>query len=223
MNTIIFSDDSPMRLYALLESIKLFCPTIKKPKILYKYSSIDYYIGYIKTFADFPDIETIQIKNFKEDLIHTENLEEEYTLFLSDHSIFIRPFEKFVIDREMVCFSLTLGKNIKDTPQDLRYLYKKSLEFTGEIYNSSIIYSILRSLKYDSELSFDQTFKSCKLKQAYIGMHKQSSLINLFTNPPNKEGLNKLFLEGKKIDIASYFDLNNDLQNIITEYPFKWR
>jgi hypothetical protein len=115
---VIFSKDRPMQLDALLCSFALHGRDAHevKLKVLYKTSDAFQESLYEELARDYPHVEFVPERNFKEDLIGLLQ-DSPYVLFLVDDTIFVRSFCLTEILSHLhetegsLGFSLRLGKN----------------------------------------------------------------------------------------------------------------
>ena len=118
MGIVAFSKDRPMQLDCTLRTLHLHCKDISQVpiRVIYTTSSYFYERGYQKLKEEFPSVDLVKEKAFKNDLLSFVS-SWEHILFLVDDNIFVRDFRlgdvvKALADNpSAIGFSLRLGRN----------------------------------------------------------------------------------------------------------------
>jgi len=213
MNIIIFSKNRACQLELLLRSIKKYFKEFDsfKIKILYKYTSNDFDIGYKKLKDIHKDENIIWIEDigFQNTLISIFDKTQKYTVFFVDDIIFKEPFsvedERFQYFKkhgDILAFSLRLhprltycyAARVPMTPPDFKdnnvflwrgqtgdYGYPMSLD--GHIFKSIDMYFYVLNLKYDGPNSFEAQMAAQPLFYPKLICYDKSIIVN---NPVNK-------------------------------------
>lgn len=119
INAIIFSNNNPIKLNLLLNSIRKNAKDVFELKVLYNFNELEFEEGYKKIIETNKEIKWIkQDFNFKENIISLmESTKNEYTCFFTDNDIIYKKVtEKDLIlnlkeDKNSFCFSMRLGLN----------------------------------------------------------------------------------------------------------------
>lgn len=120
INAIVFSKDRPSQLHLLIESINKNAPFMFNLNVLYTYSNQEFEKGYevLKDICKTKlwNVNFIKESNFKEDLIDLVKSDYKYTTFFTDDDVLFgeidyETIEKSLLNEDIFCFSLRLGKN----------------------------------------------------------------------------------------------------------------
>jgi hypothetical protein len=120
IGALIFSENSPMRLEALLRSASINASGIfGSLSVIYSATSASSKKGYEIVSKEFPCVGWVEMSNMKADVLSAiENSGASSTCFLSDCDVFFSnvfgmhdEIEKTLEDQSVICFSLRLGEN----------------------------------------------------------------------------------------------------------------
>lgn len=191
---VIFSKDRPMQLDALLCSFALHCQDARNVKInvLYKTSDAFQESLYQELAQDYPQVQFVAEKDFKEDLIRLLQ-DSRYILFLVDDTLFVRSFHLAEIvshlreTEESLGFSLRLGKNTvychhADTDVPLpgfrpasqrvqKYIWSNAcwdfgfpLEVSSSVYRADDVFPLFEQLAFSGPNNLEMQLDSQKSK-----------------------------------------------------------
>lgn len=192
MNIIIFSKDRPSQLDLLIRSMKKYFNEFYdyQIKILYRYTSDDYGVGYTKLIEYHPDENIIWKKedDFKKDLISLFNNSLKYSVFFVDDNIFKEPFsildekfKHFEKNDDILCLSLRLHPRLK-------YCYAAKVPMTLPYFHENNIFSwIGQSGDYGYPMSLDgHIFKTINLLYyiLYLDYKCPNSLESIMASRP---------------------------------------
>jgi len=155
-----------------------------------------------------------------------DNMDTKIVVFFTDDDIVFRKPEPMPINRYH-CYSLRLGLNIKN---HVHFDYPMSLD--GHFFNSLDIKPFISSIEFsnpnklESKLhhSYSKFFNVVFNYQSLVGVcHNRVSDTSHchFTGKYPAEMLNKMFLEGKRIDWEN-MDFS-DLDNVHCEIDYKFK
>ncbi len=175
---LIFSKDRAMQLDCTLRTLHRHCKDIDQVpiRVIYTTSSDLHERGYGKLKEEFPSVDFVREKTFRDDLLSFVS-SLEYVLFLVDDNIFVRDFRLGDITRALkmntaaIGVSLRLGRNttycyMLDKAQRLpdfdkagdallafdwtasEYDFGYPLEVSSSVYRVSDILSLLKSLNF---------------------------------------------------------------------------
>ena len=208
-----------MQLDCLLTSLQDNWPG-HKITIIWKATSTQFWTGYVKLFGRFPDVTKWEETILKRDTL--QFLEDEYTCFFVDDCIVFRKLEFRIIDLPTywITHSLRLGSNCKHYPGSTIFKWDRCLKnfrypfsLDGHIYKTEYIKSLIQKIEFTNpnqlEMQLQQftnyapKFMSCEEQSCVVSIpaNKVSDTSSCHTSnkyPP--EELNKLYLQGKRID-----------------------
>ena len=175
---VVFSKDRAMQLDCTLRTLHRHCKDIEEAsiKVIYTTSNQFHARAYQKLKEEFPSIEFVKERAFRDDLLSRVS-SSEYVLFLVDDNIFVRDFRLRDIvgalkqDRAAIGVSLRLGRNTRycymlDKAQRLpefdeagdaflafdwtasEYDFGYPLEVSSSAYRVPDILSLLKSLNF---------------------------------------------------------------------------
>ncbi len=124
VDVIIFSDDRPLQLYTLLESMVRYVIGVGTMHVIYRTSGKEYSAAYQEVARSFPQAHFINQdssaqRNFKPLLLEAlEKSEHKYLFFAYDDNVFkdyvdVRNCASALDQKKSCAFYLALGKNIK--------------------------------------------------------------------------------------------------------------
>lgn len=209
INAIVFSKDRACQLELLLNSIKLSADNIFNVKVIYTFSAEEFKQGYEKLNALYPEVKWVkQTDDFKNDVLTELNGEAtKYSCFFTDDDIIYKPIseadliEKMESDREAICFSLRLGKNIDicytaNQPNQVNPIFSDEkfmqwnwkhssfdfgypLSVDGHIFRTSEIAKMTKAISFSNPNTYEanlQTFNSFPKENMWAYNH--SALVN---------------------------------------------
>jgi hypothetical protein len=247
LNIIIFSKDSPMQLYALLESMSYFWKDHPKPTIIYETSDEKYIQGYYKVFLEYPAQHRMVTNNFHSILMSELYKTSDHLMFIKDDNIFIRPFRdnyiNYLNNPTIHSFSNKLGLNINydsklnkkiELPAGVvfninNYIgeFNQLFSLDGNIFSYHKILDVLHFLKYNNiEELENQLYINDEIKTMYTQWFMAMNTLPCIIKMPrttDKEQLNKMFLAGKKILLTPYFYLETNSTVINPEEHYQWK
>ena len=225
INAVIFSKDRASQLHLLLESIHKNAPYLFNLNVLYTSSSPEFEKGYdiLKDMCktNLWNVNFVKESNFKEDLMSLIKSDYKYTTFFTDDDVLFgeidyATIENSLLDENVFCFSLRLGKNTtfcytmnvpnqivvsEETENTVAWDWQKSwydfgypLSVDGHIFRTKEISKLSKSLNfsnpntYEAALQIYETFPR-NLMESY----QQSKLVGIPANVvqnvfPNKNG-----------------------------------
>ncbi|ROL57688.1 glycosyltransferase [Bacteroidetes/Chlorobi group bacterium Naka2016] len=188
----IFSKDRPMQLDATIRSFKKYCKDLQNVhiEVLYKTSNTRYEKLYQRLIEEYPDVNFVKEKDFKNDLV-TSVQRFPYILFVVDDTIFVREFsttqiidllEKYQVS---IGFSLRLGVNaIYCHPMDKfqrlpkferinervlkfnwtlsEYDFGYPIEVSSSMYRTKDLLPLLANLEYKNPNTFESVLDQNK-------------------------------------------------------------
>lgn len=235
LKVIVFSYNRPAQLDLLLRSMKRFTD-FKDIYITYMHND-EYKKGYERVIKENPDVRFEYREKYLKDYLMKE-LDKPYVMFSPDDDVFIgkvslkdKQFKQFVINPDILCFSLRLGKNCNycfdqdvsvKVPEmingtwvwrehGLDWGYPMSVSCT--IFRTSEIKSCLEQIDFvipshiEAQLwqkPLPQQLMLCYPKQKVLEMPinlVQTEFINNRTGNIGIEYLNQEFMKGKQIDL----------------------
>jgi hypothetical protein len=212
LEIIIQSQDSAIKLKALLESIDCFLNNIKyNLNIFYQYSDLNFFNGYTKLKNE---------NNNKYNFINSHwaqiSIPHQPILLLNDYQLFNRPFienyQNSLNNPTILFHSKILGKNINNPPNKLIYNYKNYNNEFGLTFLHGNIYN------FDDYISLN----NLPLNKSYAVIDKFSCLMNIKSYKQPNDYLNEEYLKGKKINITPFmYLLNNDI-TLNHIYDLEW-
>ncbi|NGX47206.1 MAG: Poly-beta-1,6-N-acetyl-D-glucosamine synthase [Chlamydiae bacterium] len=153
---VIFSEDNPTQMYALLESIKHYVTGLGKTTVLYKTSSPEIESHYLEIKLDFPGVQFIKIENNFKALLYAVAFDiplpdSKYILFAEDSLIV-----KNLLDLSKAIHTLETSK-----AYGLYFSHHQNLEFSKELSRHEPIppYSALRGIA-SGEIPFAWQFSA---------------------------------------------------------------
>ena len=213
INIIVFSKNRAAQLELFIRSFKKYVANADNYtiKVIYLCTDDQYEKGYRKLFEmKYSNVEYIRESNFKQNVIETIDKNKKYTVFFVDDNIFKNPFdffdeqmEIFNNDKEILCRSLRLHKNISICyPEGKRpinqpvfsdnntfywmgeqgdYGYPMSLD--GHIFRTEQIYPYVVNLHYTNPNTMEGMWASRPMRQPKMICYDKSIIVN---NPCNK-------------------------------------
>jgi len=222
INAIIFSYDRALQLRLLLESINRHTENIFNINIIYRHSSDEFREGYSKLQTEnvLKNINWIEEKDFKKDVIDAFDKEYEYTCFFTDDDILYFPVKEGDIishmkDQEIFCFSLRLGLNttycytmntenklygIENIGEDfIRWNWAKSymdygypLSVDGHIFRTKEIMKMVKKTTFHNPNTLEGNLQMFdNFPKEYMVAYGHSALVNSPTNIVNETHPNR--------------------------------
>jgi len=256
MNIIIFSKDRACQLDLLLESFKNVHITANNKIVLYTFSSDDFKDGYSKVRQKYPEwqfkLQEGEIKNYL-----LESLTSELTMFLVDDNVFVNSFcidskvRMLKENKEILCVSLRLGKNISydymndrkiNVPEinfDGLFLWKGQegcwgypMSLDGHIFRTADILPIIKKINFKNPNELEWQLSCNPPDKKYMVCFLRPVLTNLAINKVqkwnnNRHGnapvyfLNRQYLKGKKIDLEDIIEKEKDFNSTHEEIGIK--
>jgi hypothetical protein len=225
MNVIIFSKNRPMQLYALLESIELFWKDHPTIKVLYTYDYTDhsddyepFYMGYNIVFNKFYDRNKywfVHESGFKDSLYSLINKEKEFTMFLVDDNLFIRPFNNNYINSFKNPFVLSYSNRLSpkinycfsenistEPPKELIYNYRNykgdfgyPMSLDGNIFKTVDIIDFIRLHNFNSPNNLEVMLSQTATIKPLMAISEETKIIGVPYNSVQKE-YNNTTLDG---------------------------
>jgi len=217
---VILSNNNPVGLYALLESMQYFWPDCE-PYILYKSDSIDIDVCYNRVFKAY-SLQGKTQPRFSGDLRRAlEN--STFGMIMYDNMLFTRslPLDQTIDWSRVGVVSNRLGYNIRVDEKGRPIKTPKQLVFDSNEFQDVFSYC---SYSYEGDIFITQSFND-NLVIPYTQMCEHSSVITI-SNEFDKNGdatCNDIFMQGKKIDISPFLYIDNEYPTITPKLYFKWR
>jgi hypothetical protein len=109
---VVFSFDRPMQLDATLTSMRRHVgDAYGLVTVLYRSSSRRFAAGYVIARETHPDVEWLEERDFRSDLLSIVDT-EGLVVFHTDDDVFFAEVEPFTLHEDEVCFSFRLGLNV---------------------------------------------------------------------------------------------------------------
>lgn len=179
MNIVIYSKDRACQLDALLRSLKKNFKEYSDSNVsvIYATSHVSHDLAYDELFRFHPEVRSVwedprEESSFKLCTLNALDSKQAFTMFLVDDILFKHPFSetddqlvRLIMDKKVLCTSLRLDKNIshcyatnssQKVPQEETWNWRLAegdwgypMSLDGNVYKTSVISKIVRSLKFD--------------------------------------------------------------------------
>lgn len=249
MNVIVFSKDRACQLDLLLRSMKRFWKEFLDIEIhvMYRYVDQSFKAGYDKLIAlcPFKNVKWHKRYDFRVELLKYVNPSDQFTVFFPDDCVFKEPFstacsqfDRFVVDKDVLCFSLRLSPRTtrclmmgidNDMPvfqykgfqwQGLKGDFGYPMSVDGHIFRTSDLMPILRKYDYHNPSELEIAMCLEPPKRPFMQCLDLSPVMNLplnqvqdmWINPHGNvtaQSLNEKFLNGQTIDLSRIEGYNN--------------
>lgn len=198
INTIIFSRKRPMQLWALLESLPVFC----KPVIIVRIDE-EYKENYQQVIQQFPNVTWVYEANFQSDTLAMLHTVYPYSMFLTDDCVFYRSVNNFEDVGYNETFSFRYGLNttlqnhvinqyqpslnnyvdkqdyIMWTTDHYQYPlnYAYSMALDGHVYTSGKLLGLCQRCNFNNSNSLEGQLQQFRSEIRIIKSHHKSSLV----------------------------------------------
>lgn len=229
ITNIIFSKDRPLQLDALLNSLETFSGTIFNNIVIHTYTDKSFKLGYNIVNELHPDTSFVLEKNLKDDIL--SNMTSEFTSFMVDDQIMFKAIPKIDLNTlrslQDTCFSLRLGKNIKEP----HISYPLSVD--GHVYLTEDIKPLIESIGFDNPNKLESKLQ--RYKHDWNILWKHQCMVSIphnrvsskshcaFSGLYTTEVLNDYLVRGYEINISKMDFSGLDNVHAVIDYKFKLR
>jgi len=242
INAIIFSKDRPAQLDLLARSIEKFVTPLQPFKVLWTGSD-----QYLEVFEKHSFLLPYREIDFKEDLMNLFNLQSEYTMFLVDDDVFIRPVN--ITEDLGTVNSLRLGTHIKYcysrdmavmTPETLEFDWRNAqgdfgypMSLDGNITKTSLLTDMIKTRHYNNPNTLETALAAYPYIEDMVKMKKLSSLVGNAVNKvqstyDNRSGstqsaeyLNEMYSKGYQLKLEPFEGMIPIAPHVQQEYEFE--
>lgn len=234
MNVIIFSKDRAMQCDALIRSYRRFVNKNHPIQVLYKCSNDDFKKGYevLKTTTD--KCEFTEITSFKEDFLKSISHNYNYTLTLVDNNLFVKNFNTNILyrefkNKELLCMSLKLRRNIQDDPPSNLFFYENGIGYfrnpatlDGCVYRTNDLIKLIKISIFNSPQTFTENAAVKETGKKYVYINETANVV-VIENNSNLKALNDIFTKGKVININPFMWRDYSEITIHENFSFHYR
>ncbi|MCK5017021.1 MAG: hypothetical protein KAS32_08110 [Candidatus Peribacteraceae bacterium] len=225
ITNLVFSKNRASQLNTLICSLNEYSGVCFNNKVIYATTDESFERGYDILRDMHSEIEWIEQTALKPDIL--ENMNSDYTSFMVDDLIMFKTMPQIPHLEAYQCFSLRLGKNVREP----HLSYPLSLD--GHVFRTEDIKPLIEAIKFHNPNKLESRLQQFKDSwevlydyQAMVGIpHNRVSTKSgcAFSGLYSAELLNKYFIEGYEIDYNK-MDFSN-LTNVHSpiDYCFKLR
>lgn len=243
-DVVVFSEDSPLQLYACLESIYLKLSDVKTIYVLYQGSSSEFDRAYLNLKSEFPKASFLNVcdypghdfGSFLTSVFKNQREGSPYVLLADDHIIFEEKVDLHRCVQEMKRihsdhFFFSLEGMIDDHSPAPNALFMKEGLYAWQIGESSPPFGVTLCTKKIFDLKASQAILSLELFKEHFCSLLDPGRVGLFYeerktltipplatfNPEQKKEWGHKFIEGYKIDLSALASEKEELME--GDYP----
>lgn len=233
INLVIPTFDRAFQMEALLRSIEQNCNIFGSISVITRWSNHKYEEAYHILFNQYPNVNWVEEKEFSQDIKTAMQTEFQYTCFMVDDIICYRKIDVIPYPKaDEVAFSLRLGKNCKNAPDDYNHFtwadqtpyFDYPLSTDGHIFHTNFIKPLVNAMEFINPNQLEAKWQGLKnAAPPYMSCFFHSVVVSMPINKVSEtsscaagdefnysqEHLNDLFLQGYRMDFN-----NMDFSNI---------